>query len=251
MQSPAFKPPSPVASILLVEDNVRISHEMAQILTAAGMHTRCATDADEMRKYIAQHTPHVVLLDLNLPGEDGISLCKWLRRVHPSIGIVMLTARVMGSDRTLGYQAGADVYLTKPTRPEEILAVLFNYLRRTPVQASAQNLIATEQWVLHVADMRLESPVQDSLRLNLKETLILKTLAESLDPISYQSLLDIFLSAGDASVTDKNQLDVIVSRLRSKLASLQKADLEIATVHKVGYRLSLPLVVKSKGKLKL
>ena len=79
----------------------------------------------------------------------------------------------------------------------------------------------------------------------------LKTLAESLDPISYQYLLDIFLSAGDASITDKNQLDVIVSRLRSKLASLQKADLEIATVHKVGYRLSVPLVVKSKGKLKL
>jgi CheY-like chemotaxis protein len=64
---------------------------------------------ESLRAQVAQRVPAIVVLDLNLPGEDGISLCEWLRRTYPQIGIVMLTARVMGVDRTEGYVAGADI----------------------------------------------------------------------------------------------------------------------------------------------
>ena len=85
-----------LGSVLLVEDNLRVSEELSLVLESAGYTTRCAYDGEHMRAMMAVHTPHVVMLDLNLPNEDGISLCKWLREVYPSLGIVMLTARVMG-----------------------------------------------------------------------------------------------------------------------------------------------------------
>ena len=237
-------------SVLLVEDNVRISLEMAQMMGAAGLLVRCAMDAHEMRELMAISIPDVVLLDLNLPGEDGISICRWLRSVYPDIGIVMLTARVMSSERSEGYLAGADVYLTKPTRAEELLAVLRNFLRRLKTHADVGSASVVGSWVLHVADMRLESPEADHLRLNLKETLVLKRLSESSEAVSYQSLLDGILHHGELLAIDKVQLEVVISRLRTKLASLNDTSIEIKTAHKVGYQLSLPLIVRSKTKEK-
>jgi two-component system phosphate regulon response regulator OmpR len=80
-----------LGSVLLVEDNLRVSDELSLVLTAAGYATRCAYDGEHMRALLSITTPDVVMLDLNLPSEDGISLCKWLRDVHPFMGIVMLT----------------------------------------------------------------------------------------------------------------------------------------------------------------
>jgi len=235
-------------SILVVEDNLRISQEMAQMMEAAGLTTRCAMDADEMRALIAMSVPDVVLLDLNLPGEDGISICKWLRAVYPTIGIVMLTARVMGSERTLGYLAGADIYLTKPTRADELLAVLRNLLLRLRTQNTAPLKSPSSAWVLYMTEMRLESPDQDQLRLNLKEALLLKCLSESAEAVDYQSLIDRIAHQDGGNVIEKTRLEVIVSRLRTKLASLCHASIEIKTVHKIGFQLSLPLVIKSKAR---
>ena len=231
----------------MVEDNVRISQEMAQLMEAAGLSTRCAMDADEMRELIAISVPDIVLLDLNLPGEDGISICKWLRSVYPTIGIVMLTARVMGSERTQGYLAGADIYLTKPTRAEELLAVLGNFLLRLGSKNAGTRASDTSSWVLYVPEMRLESPGQDQLRLNLKETLILKRLSESAEAVGYESLSDIIMQEGGWGALQKTRLEVIVSRLRTKLESMCHSSLEITTVHKMGFKLSLPLAIRSKA----
>lgn len=235
-------------SVLLVEDNVRISQEMAQMMNAAGLTTRCAMDSDEMRALIAVSVPDLVLLDLNLPGEDGISICKWLRKVYPHIGIVILTARVMGGERTQGYLAGADIYLTKPTRAEELLAVMRNLLLRLRTPDAEPSRRHGNAWVLHESEMRLESPEQDQLRLNFKETLILKRLSESQEAVDYQSLIDsISLNDGDVAI-EKNRLEVIVSRLRAKLESLDSAGIEIKTVHKTGFVLSQPLMIRTKDK---
>lgn len=100
MPSPEQTPNVP--SVLLVEDNLRVSDELGLVLETGGYNTGCAYDGEHMRSLLAFYTPNIVILDLNLPGEDGISLCKWLRDVYPNMGIVMLTARVMGSDRTEG-----------------------------------------------------------------------------------------------------------------------------------------------------
>jgi len=178
-----------LGSVLLVEDNLRVSDELSLVLTAAGYATRCAYDGEHMRALLSITTPDVVMLDLNLPSEDGISLCKWLRDVHPFMGIVMLTARVMGSERTEGYQAGADVYLTKPTRPEEILAVIRNLMRRHD-RHGAGPLVASHAWTVHQKSMSLSAPDADVLSLTPKETIALITLAQSSSHCTYEELID-------------------------------------------------------------
>ena len=96
VEMPSSEQTPTVPSVLLVEDNLRVSNELALVLESGGYNIRCAYDGEHMRSLLAVYIPNVVILDLNLPSEDGISLCKWLRGVYPNIGIVMLTARVMG-----------------------------------------------------------------------------------------------------------------------------------------------------------
>ena len=243
MASPEQTPTAP--SILLVEDNLRVSDELALVLESGGYNTRCAYDGEHMRSLLAVYTPNVVMLDLNLPSEDGISLCKWLRDVYPNIGIVMLTARVMGSERTEGYQAGADVYLTKPTRPEEILAVIRNLLRRSERSGSAEKN-EPACWSLHLKSMYLTSPESDVLSLTPKETVVLKTLAQSLSHCTYDDLIDKLGGETNQSSFDKLRLEVLISRLRTKLFNFKEQDFEIKTIHGTGYRLTTALVVRER-----
>ncbi len=237
--------PKPVmGTVLLVEDNMRVSEELSLVLESAGYSTKCAYDGEHMRAMLSTYTPHIVMLDLNLPSEDGISLCKWLRNIYPQLGIVMLTARVMGSERTEGYQAGADVYLTKPTRPEEILAVMRNLLRRT-TNTPPSNDPALACWTVHIKSMYLSSPETDVLSLTPKETITLTTLAQSSTHCTYEDLIDKLGAESVRSSFDKVRLEVLISRLRSKLFNFKGQAFEIKTVHGSGYRLSAPLKVKS------
>lgn len=237
--------PAPVlGAVLLVEDNLRVSDELALVLSAAGYATRCAYDGEHMRSLLTITTPDVVMLDLNLPNEDGISLCKWLRDLHPFIGIVMLTARVMGSERTEGYQAGADVYLTKPTRPEEILAVIRNLMRRHDRHASLMPTVA-QGWTVHQKSMSLSAPDADVLSLTPKETIALITLAQTSTHCTYDELIEKLSVDAQRTTFDKVRLEVLVSRLRSKLFKFKAQAFEIKTVHGAGYRLSTPLKVKA------
>jgi DNA-binding response OmpR family regulator len=234
-----------VPSVLLVEDNLRVSDELALVLESGGYNTRCAYDGEHMRSLLAVYTPNVVMLDLNLPSEDGISLCKWLRDVYPDIGIVMLTARVMGSDRTEGYKAGADVYLTKPTRPEEVLAVIRNLLRRS-VRPGSTEKNEPSSWSLHLKSMHLISPDSDVLSLTPKETVALKTLAQSLSHCTYDDLIDKLGGETGQFSFDKVRLEVLISRLRTKLFKFKEQAFEIKTIHRTGYRITTALVVRDR-----
>ena len=233
-----------LGSVLLVEDNLRVSDELSLVLTTAGYATRCAYDGEHMRALLSITTPDVVMLDLNLPSEDGISLCKWLRDIHPFMGIVMLTARVMGSERTEGYQAGADVYLTKPTRPEEILAVIRNLMRRHDRHASLLPSVL-QGWTVHQKSMSLSAPDADVLSLTPKETIALISLAQTSTHCTYDELIDKLSGDGQRTTFDKVRLEVLISRLRSKLFKFKAQAMEIKTVHGAGYRLSTPLKVKA------
>lgn len=224
-----------LGTILVIDDNLRLSEEVALVLKAAGWAVQCADDATTFRQLLAQHLPHIVLLDLNLPGEDGISICKWLRQTHPEVGIVMLTARVMGSERTEGYMAGADVYLTKPTRPEELLAVMRNLSTRTAAHSRSNEL--DSPWILQFKGARLVSPQLDILSLTPGECVLMRALALNPDTSSYEELLGQIHGDGGSEKADKARLEVLVSRLRTKLGKLGSQGLEIKTMHGAGYRL--------------
>ena len=222
-------------SILVVDDNLRVSEEVCIVLEKAGWHVRCADDADAFRKLMIQQTPDIVLLDLNLPGEDGISLCKWLRSTYEDLSIVMLTARVMGSERTDGYVAGADVYLTKPTRPEELLAVVRNLSKH--IQKETRKIYTPGPWTLQLKDMRLISPQSDTLSLTPNECIFLHELALTLETCSYEKISAKLGSEGSAEKSDKTRLEVLVSRLRTKLVKFGSEGLEIKTVYGTGYKM--------------
>ncbi|PIT71527.1 response regulator transcription factor [Limnohabitans sp. G3-2] len=237
---------APLGELIVVDDNLRLSEELSLVLNAARWTVRCADDGESLRRCVAQQEPDIVLLDLNLPGEDGISLCKWLRSTHPRVGIVMLTARVMGIDRTEGYVAGADIYLTKPTRAEELVAVVHNLLRRSQLATPASTQPQDVPWTLHVKDHRLLSPKLDMLSLTPSECLLLETLALGNGLCTYEQLTD---QLGHTELSDKQakaRLEVIVSRLRSKLAKFPVDRLEIKTDHGTGYSLTRPLAIKAQ-----
>lgn len=234
-----------MGEIMVVDDNLRLSHELSLVLEEAGWSVRCAEDGESLRAQMAQRVPAIVVLDLNLPGEDGISLCEWLRKTYPQIGIVMLTARVMGVDRTEGYVAGADIYLTKPTRPEELLAVVRHLLRRSQVTAPISEQSQALPWTLHVKALRLLSPQSDMLSLTPSECELLQTLACANGVCSYDQFFDKMGSEGLNDNLDKARLEVLVSRLRRKLATFEGQGFEIKTAHGKGYVLTCPLAVKA------
>lgn len=227
--------PKSLGTILLVDDNLRVSEEVALVLETAGWTVFCADDATSFRQVLSRHSPSIVILDLNLPGEDGISLCKRLRQTHPEVGIVMLTARVMGSERTEGYMAGADVYLTKPTRPEELLAVTRNLTSRSRLFHNPKD--TERSWILQFNGARLVSPQSDILSLTPGECLLLRALALATEASSYEELFTLIHGDDYCEKADKARLEVLVSRLRTKLGKFGSQGLEIKTVHNMGYRL--------------
>jgi DNA-binding response OmpR family regulator len=234
-------------SIIVVEDNHSLSEEVCLVLEDAGWSVCGVADAEAFRALLPRQIPDMVVLDLNLPGEDGISLCKCLRLNYPQIGIVMLTARVMGRERTEGYVAGADVYLTKPTRPEELLAVVHNLSnRRSLVYPGTPD---TEYWTLQLKGARLVSPQSDILSLTPSECIFLRELALSPDACSYRQLNDMLYDelGGEANAdkSHKPRIEVLVSRLRTKLSQFGGQALEIKTVHGVGYQLTSALKLQS------
>jgi DNA-binding response OmpR family regulator len=242
---PAIAPssPPPRGSIIVVEDNRSVSEEVCLVLEEAGWSVSAADDAEAFRALLPQQIPDMVVLDLNLPGEDGISLCKCLRLNYPQIGIVMLSARVMGRERTEGYVAGADVYLTKPTRPEELLAVVRNlFNRKAPAFGGTPD---TGHWHLQLKGARLVSPQLDILSLTPGECIFLRELALSPGACSYRQLNDqlneVLGGEGHTEKSYKARLEVLVSRLRTKLRQFGGQGLEIKTVHATGYQLTSAL----------
>jgi DNA-binding response OmpR family regulator len=116
--------------ILIVEDNYALRESLADYLQGEGFNIRCADDGDEMNVKLAERVCDVLVLDLNLPKEDGIPIAKRMRSAFPKMGIIILTARIQSVDRTQSYESGADIYLTKPVAPIDLKTVLVNLGRR-------------------------------------------------------------------------------------------------------------------------
>ena len=109
--------PSPSLNIVLVEDHDLLRTVTQSVLTQAGHNVLALSCAEEVDEALSGMSPDLYILDLNLPGEDGISLARRIRHSHPRVGIIMTTVRSEIADRLDGYESGADIYLPKPTDP--------------------------------------------------------------------------------------------------------------------------------------
>lgn len=230
--------------IMIVDDDREIRSLLAQFLAKHGYRVTAAKDGQEMTRLMEAARVDLLVLDLMLPGEDGLSICRRLR-AGGDLPIIMLTAMGEETDRVVGLEMGADDYLPKPFGPRELLARIKAVLRRAalpppPVAAnggapeSAGKILRFENWTLDLARRELHSPDGVLVALSAGEYDLLAALAERPQRVlSRDQLLD--LARGRAAVPFDRAIDVQVSRLRRKIEADPADPQIIKTVRGGGY----------------
>lgn len=230
-----------ISTILVVDDDVSIRDAIADFLGGHGYAVRTANNAAACERELANAPTDLVVLDVMMPGEDGLSLC---RRLAPAgTPILMLSALDAVTDRIVGLEVGAWDYLTKPFEPRELLARVRALLRRPGTEwgesgradnARTGDGITFAGWWLDVAERRLRDPAGRPLSLSEGEYALLAAFVRRPGRIlTRDALLDLARGL-DAGSYDR-AIDIAVSRLRRKLAEADPAPL-IETVRGVGYR---------------
>ncbi len=219
-----------IPSILIVEDEERLASLVADYLKAAGYRTHHLSDGSRVVAWVRQEHPDLILLDLMLPGKDGLTICKEIR-AESQIPIIMTTARVEEIDRLLGLELGADDYVCKPYSPRELVARVKAVLRRTSTRDPAE---ATGPLTLQADRLRVRSGARE-IELTAVEFALLATLHDSPGRIfSRDRLMDRIYR--DHRVVSDRTIDSHVKKLRRKLSELLPDQELIHSVYGVGYR---------------
>ncbi|KAA0076863.1 response regulator [Tardiphaga sp. 20_F10_N6_6] len=227
-----------VPNILVVEDDRETRTLIAKYLRTNSCNVTTAADGREMEKVMADTRVDLLILDVMLPGEDGLSLCRKVR-AESQLPIIMLTARGEDVDRILGLEMGADDYLPKPFNPRELLARINAVLRR---QATALNASATPNatalsfagWQIDLRLRELRNPEGARVAMTSAEFDLLRAFVErSGRVLSRDSLLD--LTQGRSAGSFERSIDVLVSRIRRKIEVDPQDAQMIKTVRSGGY----------------
>lgn len=214
--------------ILIVEDEIKIAKLLQDYLEMSGYDTSMINEGLSVINFIRQAQPDLVLLDLMLPGKDGVQLCKEIREFS-NIPIIMVTARVEEIDRLLGLEVGADDYICKPFSPREVVARVKTVLRRIPVSES-QSVHAT---ALNEATLEA-SFLGNPLVLTAIEFRLLSILCASPGQIfSRDQLID--RAYDDSRVVSGRTIDSHIKKLRKKFSAFSDQEI-IQSVYSVGYR---------------
>lgn len=226
--------------LLVVEDDDDIRELLTTFLEREGFAVRVAAHAAEMDRSLAEATPDLVILDLMLPGEDGLSVCRRLRAAG-RMPILMLTARNTSVDRIVGLEIGADDYLGKPFEPRELLARIRALFRRIEAEQAVvvdSRRLAFAGLVVDLDARSLVTAAGDPVALTSAEFDLLVCLVERPGRVLTRDQLLDWTRGRSADPLDRT-IDVSISRLRRKLAEAGiEADRLIATVRNGGYQFS-------------
>jgi two-component system OmpR family response regulator len=225
---------------LVVDDDREIRDLLSRFLAKHGMRVTAARDGVEMMKALAERGIDIVILDLMLPGEDGLALCRRLRG-QSALPVIMLTAMGEDTDRIIGLEMGADDYIPKPFNPRELLARIKAVLRRAQALPSAPvpsgEALRFAGWTLELATRRLLSSDAREVPLSTGEyDLLYAFLTHPRRVLSRDQLLD--LARGRAAVPFDRSIDIQVMRLRRKIEDDPKEPNLIKTVRGGGYMFS-------------
>lgn len=232
-------PPSIAARLLLVEDEADIAEPLSEYLSAQGFGVTHAPDAAEARALIGTHPFDLVICDIMMPGEDGLSLTRWIRATG-KLPVILLTARGDPMDRIIGLEIGADDYLAKPFEPRELLARISAVLRRAEPSSEA-GTYHFAGLVLHTGERRLAAKDGADIALTGAEFSLLRALLDAAPRVVSRDDLLAATQDREAHAFDR-AIDNQVSRLRKKIEPDPKAPSVIKTHRGGGYALAAKVV---------
>ena len=224
--------------ILVVDDDMRLRSLLERYLVEQGFVVRSAANSEQMDRLLERENFHLLVLDLMLPGEDGLSICRRLRQKENDIPIVMLTAKGDEVDRIIGLEIGADDYMPKPFNPRELLARIKAVLRRRIQEAPGaptleENIVCFGDFSLNLATREMRRG-EENMPLTSGEFAVLKSLVtHPREPLSRDKLMNL-ARGRDYSALERS-IDVQVSRLRRMLEEDPANPRYIQTVWGLGY----------------
>ncbi|MGV7963347.1 osmolarity response regulator transcription factor OmpR [Photorhabdus tasmaniensis] len=224
--------------ILVVDDDMRLRTLLERYLTEQGFQVRSAANAEQMDRLLTRESVSLIVLDLMLPGEDGLSVCQRLRKQNNPVPIIMVTARGEEVDRIVGLEIGADDYIPKPFNPRELLARIRAVLRRQAnkllgIPAEDDAIINFGKFSLNLSTREMFQG-DEHIVLTSGEFAILKVLVSYPGvPLSRNKLMGLAL--GREYSTMKRSIDVLVSRLRRVIEEDPAHPRYIQTIWGLGY----------------
>jgi two-component system, OmpR family, phosphate regulon response regulator OmpR len=230
--------PSPVTStttpadnaphILVVDDDQRIRDLLTRFLTGNGFRVTPANDAANARAALRGLSFDLIILDVMMPGEDGITFARALKQTS-TVPICMLTARDQADERIEGLEAGVDDYITKPFEPRELILRIKNILRRGDTRPEPRDEVRMGEFTFHLGRGELRSPTE-TIKLTERERDLLRLFAQRRGlPIQRHEL------ASDESTGNERAIDVQINRLRRKIESDPSNPIYLQTVRGKGY----------------
>ena len=230
--------------LLVVDDDPDIRSLLANQLAGAGFTVSTAANGTEMRLALELETIDLIILDLNLPGEDGLTLCRDLRS-RSSVPVIMLTARSAPVDRIVGLEMGADDYVTKPFEPRELIARIRNRLRLgvgpRPSRAASGRL-SFGSWIFDLHQRHLISASGRIVSLSGAEYRLLRIFAAEPNRVLTREHL-VARSSGKPFDSQQRAVDLQISRLRQKLGEDENRSPLIKTVRNEGYVLAASVTI--------
>lgn len=224
--------------ILVVDDDMRLRFSLERYLTEQGLQVRSSANAEQMDRILTRESIHLIVLDLMLPGEDGLSVCRRLRSQNNLVPIIMVTAKGEEVDRIVGLEIGADDYIHKPFNPRELLARIRAILRRQSNElpgspAKGEIIIKFGKFRLNLGTREMFQNDQ-SMSLSSGEFAVLKVLVSyPRKPLSRDKLMS--LARGREYSAMERSIDVQISRLRRIIEDDPTHPRYIQTVWGLGY----------------
>ncbi|NDU86385.1 MAG: two-component system response regulator OmpR [Ferrovum sp.] len=229
---------TPRPRILVLDDDLRLRELLHRYLSQQGFNVTAVADANALDQALIKNSYGLLVLDLMLPGEDGLTLCRRLRDQGNHIPIIMLTAKGNDTDRILGLNTGADDYLSKPFNPKELLARIQAILRRQPHHAlspveNTQDVISFGPFRFYLLQRTLHKQGQPVSLSSSEFSLLRALVTHPHEPLSREKLTDL-VRGKEREVFDRS-IDVQISRLRRLIEEDPGQPCHIRTVWGIGY----------------
>lgn len=232
--------PESASRLLIVDDDADIRSLLAEQLVEAGFAVSTAANGEQMRSVLGASQMDLVVLDLNMPREDGLALCRDLRS-RSALPVIMLTARSASIDRIVGLEMGADDYVTKPFEPRELIARIRNVLRRTAATAESEapgsGRMKFGEWIFDLDKRHLVHDSGRVVSLSGADYRLLRAFTAEPNRVLAREYL-VSRSSGKAYGSQQRAIDLQISRLRHKLGDDQAESPLIKTVRNEGYVLA-------------